>query len=510
MFSVLVQPSADFSIPKRVEPLTTVTPTLKKNALKSATKKKKSSRKCDVKDDQVESSTQEVKKTKGKEALKDSSKVSTHAKEKAAYDSVIGNPGETLISNISNADRKLGLEDLNDVIDSTENMDIDAGIETTVNDFVEKDLEENDIGKDVGPNVETSLDQPGNSVDDTITVGRNKDPIPDTAPEKDARSRKSVENSISEEGEESVEVSKETEEENDYEDIEKDKDVVDVDNLDLDDIPLTNTLGDGVAKRLRSNKGIVVPHTSTTPKENSTSETKTPKSKGKSTVVGPKKAWSKVIVKSVVGSYRKRKVVSSSESEYEVEEDVLNIVSSDVKKSAEKKNAQIVENVPIDKVSFHLPEFTQRWKYIYHRGVAVERGLSKEAVGIKVVMGLIKEAGLIKTVCNLGDCYEKLVKEFVVNISEDCDNPLSGEFQKVYVRGECVNFSPDIINNFLGIDKEAIAELEATDNQISREVTANKVSVWPKKGNISFGKMSVKYAILNRIGATNWVPTPTP
>jgi len=34
------QPSADFSIPKRVEPLTTVTPTLKKNAPKSATKKK--------------------------------------------------------------------------------------------------------------------------------------------------------------------------------------------------------------------------------------------------------------------------------------------------------------------------------------------------------------------------------------------------------------------------------------------------------------------------------------
>jgi len=34
-------------------------------------------------------------------------------------------------------------------------------------------------------------------------------------------------------------------------------------------------------------------------------------------------------IKIVAGSSRKRKVVSSSESEYEVEEDVLNIVSSD-------------------------------------------------------------------------------------------------------------------------------------------------------------------------------------
>ena len=284
-----------------------------------------------MKDAQVESSIQEVDKTKGKEVLKDSSEVSTHAKEKSAFDHVIGNPGETLISNISNADRKLGVENLNDAIDSTKNMGIDAGIKTTVNDSVEKDPEETNIGKDVGPDLETSLDQPGNSVDITTTNGGNKDPIPDTTPETDARSGKSVEKSISKQGEESVEVSKETEEENDSEEIEKDKDVVDVDNLDLVDIPLNNAFDDGVAKRLRSNKGIVVPHTSTTLKEKSTTETKTPKSRGKSTTVGPKKAWSKFIVKSV-----------ASESKYEAEEDVLNIVSSGVKKSAGKKNAQMV------------------------------------------------------------------------------------------------------------------------------------------------------------------------
>ncbi|MCI54116.1 envelope-like protein, partial [Trifolium medium] len=30
---------------------------------------------------------------------------------------------------------------------------------------------------------------------------------------------------------------------------------------------------------------------------------------------------------------------------------------------------------------------------------------------------------------------------------------------------------------------------------------------WPKKGKVSASKISVKYAILNRIGALNWVPT---
>jgi hypothetical protein len=219
------------------------------------------------------------------------------------------------------------------------------------------------------------------------------------------------------------------------------------------------------------------------------------------------KGWRKVSVKTAAGSSRKRKVISSSESEDEVEEDVLNIISSCAKRSAGKKNVHTVENVPIDKVSFHLPEFAQRWKFIYHRRLAVERELSEEGVKIKGVMELIKEAGLMKTVCNLGDCYEKLVKEFLVNIPEECDNPLSREFQKVYVRGECVNFSPNIINRFLGIDEEGVAEVEATNNQVSREVTANKVKTWPKKGNISSGKLSVKYAILHRIGVANWVPT---
>jgi hypothetical protein len=34
----------------------------------------------------------------------------------------------------------------------------------------------------------------------------------------------------------------------------------------------------------------------------------------------------------------------------------------------------------------------------------------------------------MKTVSGLGDCYEKVVKEFLVNIPADCDNPVSKEY----------------------------------------------------------------------------------
>ncbi|MCI50608.1 envelope-like protein, partial [Trifolium medium] len=49
-------------------------------------------------------------------------------------------------------------------------------------------------------------------------------------------------------------------------------------------------------------------------------------------------------------------------------------------------------------------------------------------------MKLIEKAGLKKTVLGIGECYERLVKEFLVNIPVDCDNPISKEYLKVYVR----------------------------------------------------------------------------
>ena len=55
---------------------------------------------------------------------------------------------------------------------------------------------------------------------------------------------------------------------------------------------------------------------------------------------------------------------------------------------------------------------------LFYRSV-VERELGKNVVEVKEVMDLIKTAGLMKTVAGLSQCYEGLVKEFVVNIPED-------------------------------------------------------------------------------------------
>jgi hypothetical protein len=215
---------------------------------------------------------------------KDVSDVATPASEKGNLDS---NPN----INDSVSVRKLGLEDLNEAIETTKNMNVDKDEKEP---DAEKSVDNADIEtlglEKVVPDVGTSLVQPShpeNSVEKSVgNVSQDGTGQDDTGV-----------------------VSGEKENE---------KTVVDVD--DLDDVPLAQKVGEDVAKRLRSNKG------------KSVDVAEKPTGKGRTPVVGPKKSWSKVVVKSSAGSSRKRKNVSSSESEYEAEEDVQDIVIASTKR----------------------------------------------------------------------------------------------------------------------------------------------------------------------------------
>ncbi|XP_058784631.1 uncharacterized protein LOC131659459 [Vicia villosa] len=200
------------------------------------------------------------------------------------------------------------------------------------------------------------------------------------------------------------------------------------------------------------------------------------KSKG----VGPSKSWSRVIPK-------KRKEREIIEPESDVEVNVPDIPSR--KKPTTSKLAANIPEVPI------------------HNRLAVERELAPNAFENKEVLELIQEARLLNTVCNLPKCYEKLVKEFVVNLSEDCGNSRSVDYRKVFVRGKCVSFSPSVINKFLGRTDEAQTELEVTNNQVCQVITAKQVKFWPMKEKLTASKLSIKYAMLHKIGAANWIPT---
>ncbi|XP_058727599.1 uncharacterized protein LOC131599168 [Vicia villosa] len=98
-------------------------------------------------------------------------------------------------------------------------------------------------------------------------------------------------------------------------------------------------------------------------------------------------------------------------------------------------------------------------------------------------------------------------KEFIVNLSQDCADGRTDDFHKVYVRRKCIEFSPTAINHYLGRNAEAQPEFEVTDNEVCKTITGGKVKKWPIKSKLSASLLTVKYALLHKIGAANWVPT---
>lgn len=72
----------------------------------------------------------------------------------------------------------------------------------------------------------------------------------------------------------------------------------------------------------------------------------------------------------------------------------------------------------------------QKWKYVFQRIIAHEREIKKEALDSQEIMDLLKDVGLAKIVSGIVSCYEKLVKELIVNISNECKVEESKEIRK--------------------------------------------------------------------------------
>ncbi|XP_050914791.1 uncharacterized protein LOC127129696 [Lathyrus oleraceus] len=202
-------------------------------------------------------------------------------------------------------------------------------------------------------------------------------------------------------------------------------DIVNFEELDSDDIRIRKKLAPGIAKRLKNRKGQVVGSSNTPSK-----------------------------------SARKK---------------ASDIISTSIKYAYGKKIPANIPEVPRDNISFHSTKNVEKWKFVYQRRLALERELGKDVFESKKVLSLIQEAGLMKTITCFVKVYKILIKEFIMNISKECDNKRSKEFRKVYVRGRRMDFSPEIINRFLGRNKEDQVDIEVSDNVICREITAKQV-----------------------------------
>lgn len=164
-----------------------------------------------------------------------------------------------------------------------------------------------------------------------------------------------------------------------------------------------------------------------------------------------------------------------------------------------------VSFVSLDGVSFHTEENTNLWKYIVKHNIVDEKELAVSAQECWDLMDLFLEFSLDKTILKLGLYYPQLIREFIVKLSIDFDDPTSLQFQKVYIRRHQFVISLATINQFLQRNTpENVIEQRPSLQELVLEFSGGTLSSWPKNGQLPMTVLSVKYALLPRIGITNW------
>ncbi|KAK2402334.1 hypothetical protein QL285_051864 [Trifolium repens] len=189
----------------------------------------------------------------------------------------------------------------------------------------------------------------------------------------------------------------------------------------------------GVGKRLRERKEKVTEVVAEAPKSTKKKKvaaevTKSPKKKKvaaeatkSAKLYGPVRRSSRVeIPVTQKKQASKRKTIDISDSEYDAEEDAPSITTSSKQKTPKKRKTVAatsgedaeqnspgivsakrrvaersippnVPDVPMDNVSFRFIDSAAKWKFVYHRRLALERELSEEALECKDVMDLIRK-----------------------------------------------------------------------------------------------------------------------
>ncbi|KAA0060525.1 flocculation protein FLO11-like [Cucumis melo var. makuwa] len=154
-----------------------------------------------------------------------------------------------------------------------------------------------------------------------------------------------------------------------------------------------------------------------------------------------------------------------------------------------------VPHMPIDGVSFHSEEGAHKWKYVVRCRIADEANIFDQYRSCPIILDLIRNAGLLRSVSEVGPFYPRLIHELIVNLPSVFSDLSAEEFHKVHIRGVCFHISPDYAMSYL------------TPECLAAELIRGIVPVWPVDGQLPVASLTVKYAILHRIGISNWIPS---
>ena len=139
--------------------------------------------------------------------------------------------------------------------------------------------------------------------------------------------------------------------------------------------------------------------------------------------------------------------------------------------------------------------------------IADEVNVSDKHKSCMSIMNLYERASSSKTISNVGPFYPQLIREFIVNLPDEFNDPSSPNYQTVHIRGFKFVISPAVINGFLGnvVDIDCSSSSPSTD-VLASVLSGGTLSAWHVNG-IPAVSLSIKYAILHKIGIANWFPS---
>ncbi|VFQ76159.1 unnamed protein product [Cuscuta campestris] len=113
---------------------------------------------------------------------------------------------------------------------------------------------------------------------------------------------------------------------------------------------------------------------------------------------------------------------------------------------------------------------------------------------------------LFKSVTLPGSFVKQVIQEFYSNLSESCVDVDDPSYHKVFVRGRLYDFSPCVINNFLGTTSNP-AITPIAEETVWNDLTNGLRDYLHGKTKVPSSVLKSSYALLLRIAAFHWLPT---
>jgi transposase-like protein len=162
---------------------------------------------------------------------------------------------------------------------------------------------------------------------------------------------------------------------------------------------------------------------------------------------------------------------------------------------------------------FYTEECEAKYIGLAGRDVIAERSADLHAFkesGFTRFLGYLK----VRTAASVFDEYDRdLVDEFYSNIHMDNVIPGSEWYNRVYVRGRVVNFTTEMINEYLGMPQASEIPdpvpvgVEKNMHKVAAEISGGLKMEWPSVGKFLASSLTLRYFCLFKVAVQCWCPS---